>query len=203
MIIFRKFPENFLDFPNSSWYFSEFSQNISRNFSWKLWNQFSFVAMLKNNIFFYLWNCLRKKCDILSIELSKERKYVKTFFIVKWITGKIKDWSDIKIILFLLLKLLFCKFFFIKTNKHTEQQTQVCCALKKTENTLRTWIKFNSSWEKITTTKNSSLKFCHKKKTFRSQNDYASQIYLFQTWKKNSLKTLLVQNRKHSEDKVQ
>lgn len=106
MIIFRKFPENFLDFPNSSWYFSEFSQNISRNFSWKLWNQFSFVAMLENNIFFYLWNCLRKKCDILSIELSKERKYVKTFFIVKWITGKIKDWSDIKIILFLLLKLL-------------------------------------------------------------------------------------------------
>lgn len=106
MIIFRKFPENFLDFPNSSWYFSEFSQNISRNFSWKLWNQFSFVAMLKNNIFFYLWNCLRKKCDILSIELSKERKYVKTFFIVKWITWKIKDWSDIKIILFLLLKLL-------------------------------------------------------------------------------------------------
>lgn len=103
---FRKFPENFLDFPNSSWYFSEFSQNISRNFSWKLWNQFSFVAMLKNIFFFYLWNCLRKKCDILSIELSKERKYVKTFFIVKWITGKIKDWSDIKIILFLLLKLL-------------------------------------------------------------------------------------------------
>lgn len=47
------------------------------------------------------------------------------------------------------------------------------------------------------------LKILSQEKTFRSQNDYVSQIYLFQTWKKNSLKTLLVQNRKHSEDKVQ